>query len=232
MTVADVGANIFDICLFAFIVFIIIVVHRKRQSDPEFRARWDNMVDTLTSGSVNSQVVCPHCGQSGHIRTKHVRRKKGISGGKATAALLTGGVSMLGTGLSRKESRTQMHCGNCNMRWDAGDIPILMDTVRSRRRKVAAADSASPAEIPVADLSVAGEPRKQEALHDEEFLSEEEFQAEKIQMPQTEAIQATQTPRALAPAGWYSDAERPDGYRWWDGTAWGVRDTEFPPSSP
>ncbi len=32
-----------------------------------------------------------------------------------------------------------------------------------------------------------------------------------------------------APAGWYPDAERPGGWRWWDGVAWGERS---PPTSP
>ena len=77
---------------------------------------------------------CPHCNQrfealedmpdqltdcqtSGQVRTKDIKQKKGISGGKATAALLTGGVSMLATGLSRKEGCTQAHCVNCDSTW-------------------------------------------------------------------------------------------------------------------
>ena len=31
---------------------------------------------------------------------------------------------------------------------------------------------------------------------------------------------------ALPPAGWYDDSERPGHKRWWDGTAWGMRDDE------
>ena len=31
---------------------------------------------------------------------------------------------------------------------------------------------------------------------------------------------------AAAPAGWYDDSERPGRKRWWDGTAWGIRDDE------
>jgi hypothetical protein len=44
--------------------------------------------------------------------------EEGVSGGKATGAVLTGGVSMLATGLSRKEGTTEMSCGNCGTRWD------------------------------------------------------------------------------------------------------------------
>jgi hypothetical protein len=66
-------------------------------------AKRDQQV-TLAYGPVNPAMICPHCGVRGNVRTKFVDRKKGVSGGKATAAVLTGGVSMLATGLSRKES--------------------------------------------------------------------------------------------------------------------------------
>ncbi len=33
---------------------------------------------------------------------------------------------------------------------------------------------------------------------------------------------------ATAPEGWYDDSERPGHKRWWDGTAWGMRDDEHP----
>jgi hypothetical protein len=50
-----------------------------------------------------SRLVCPHCQTAGSVTARVVTRKKGVSGGKATGAVLTGGVSMLATGLSRKE---------------------------------------------------------------------------------------------------------------------------------
>jgi hypothetical protein len=46
-----------------------------------------------------------------------VSRKAGISGGKATGAILTGGLSLLATGLSRKERLTEAHCDNCGSTW-------------------------------------------------------------------------------------------------------------------
>jgi hypothetical protein len=49
-----------------------------------------------------------------------VKQKKGISGGKATAAVLTAGISILGTGLSRKEKVSEAHCNNCNVTWVMG----------------------------------------------------------------------------------------------------------------
>lgn len=69
-------------------------------------------------GAVNPILVCPHCQVKGHIRTKILNRKKGVSGGKATAALLTAGVSIWATGLSRKEKVTQAKCENCGSEWD------------------------------------------------------------------------------------------------------------------
>jgi hypothetical protein len=61
----------------------------------------------------NDRIVCAHCHRSGCIMTSIVERKVGVSGGKATAAILTGGVSLLATGLARKELATQIRCSNC-----------------------------------------------------------------------------------------------------------------------
>jgi hypothetical protein len=71
-----------------------------------------------TWGPRNPAMICPHCQTKGHIRTKIVERKKGVSGAKATGALLTGGISLLATGLSRKENPTQAHCDNCENTWE------------------------------------------------------------------------------------------------------------------
>ena len=68
-------------------------------------------------GSLNEAMMCPHCQTNGKIRTKHVVQKKGVSGGKAVAGILTGGISLLAVGLSRKEGVTQAHCDNCNNTW-------------------------------------------------------------------------------------------------------------------
>jgi hypothetical protein len=62
-------------------------------------------------------MICPHCQVKGQTRTKIVENKRGVSGGKATAAILTGGISLLATGLSRKEEATQARCGNCSNLW-------------------------------------------------------------------------------------------------------------------
>ena len=40
---------------------------------------------------------------------------------------------------------------------------------------------------------------------------------------------STPTPTAsAAPAGWYDDSTRPGHKRWWDGSAWGMTDDEYP----
>ena len=65
----------------------------------------------------SAAIVCPHCGMRGHVRTRRVKVKRGISGGKATGAVLTLGWSMLATGLSRKEALTRATCGNCRQTW-------------------------------------------------------------------------------------------------------------------
>lgn len=64
-----------------------------------------------------SQIVCPHCQVRGHVHCETVKSKQGISGGKATGAILTGGVSLFATGLSRKKKVTQAHCSNCQSTW-------------------------------------------------------------------------------------------------------------------
>jgi uncharacterized protein DUF4282 len=43
------------------------------------------------------------------------------------------------------------------------------------------------------------------------------------------AVDPVAEPAAAAtPEGWYDDSERPGHKRWWDGTAWGMRDDEHP----
>jgi transcription elongation factor Elf1 len=64
------------------------------------------------------EIICPLCQHKGKVTTRRVKRKRGISGGKATAACLTLGWSMLATGLARKEEATEARCGNCKQQWD------------------------------------------------------------------------------------------------------------------
>lgn len=63
--------------------------------------------------AMEKNMICPNCQTKGSVTTKKVKQKVGVSGGKATAALLTCGISLLGTGLSRKQEMTQANCSNC-----------------------------------------------------------------------------------------------------------------------
>ena len=82
---------------------------------------WDSLSEdekrTRTYGAINPKLVCLHCQEKGHVRTKSIDQKKGISGGKAAGAVLTAGVSTVFTGLSRHETNTQAYCDNCNTTW-------------------------------------------------------------------------------------------------------------------
>lgn len=68
-------------------------------------------------GALNTAMICPHCNTPGGVRTKSTKQKRGISGGKVTAAIFTAGASLMYTGLSRKERMTQAHCTRCNNTW-------------------------------------------------------------------------------------------------------------------
>lgn len=69
-------------------------------------------------GILNQFLICPHCQSKGTVRTKTVRRKKGVSGAKLTGAVFTMGASLFVTGFSRKENATQAFCENCESMWD------------------------------------------------------------------------------------------------------------------
>lgn len=73
--------------------------------------------EALGGYSISDQVVCQHCGKRGCVATIRLKAKKGVSGAKATGALLTGGLSILATGLSRKEWVTHAKCKNCDSQW-------------------------------------------------------------------------------------------------------------------
>jgi len=88
---------------------------------PDERNRYDaekkRKNDIAIHGQLKSAVTCPHCIEKGHVHMRAITKKEGISGGKATGAILTGGVSLLATGLSRKGSATIAQCTNCTVSW-------------------------------------------------------------------------------------------------------------------
>jgi len=71
-----------------------------------------------THGRSRPEIVCPQCQTKGSVSVESVKRKTGIHGGKATAALFTGGVSLLATGLSGHRATTRAHCNNCKSTWE------------------------------------------------------------------------------------------------------------------
>jgi hypothetical protein len=64
-----------------------------------------------------SNLICPHCTSKGTVSTTYATVKQGISGAKATGAVLTGGLSVIATGLSRKADVTKARCRQCGMTW-------------------------------------------------------------------------------------------------------------------
>lgn len=67
--------------------------------------------------AINKHLKCPHCASAGTVDTREVKAKQGVSGGKATGAVLTGGLSLFATGLSRKQKVTEMRCTKCKTVW-------------------------------------------------------------------------------------------------------------------
>ena len=106
--------------IFFFIVGVVIIGVIAVIFGPDDQKTDQNgltAMDKALHGAASAQHVCPHCQTRGKVMTKPISRKAGVSGGKATGALLTGGVSLLATGLSRKESVTEAHCKNCGSTW-------------------------------------------------------------------------------------------------------------------
>ena len=85
----------------------------KEELNPKPQPKWQKFV----GDTHNRSMICPHCGERGRVTTSRGKQKSGISGGKATAAIFTGGTSLLFTGLSRKHKVTKCHCHKCGARW-------------------------------------------------------------------------------------------------------------------
>ncbi|MGA3318647.1 MAG: hypothetical protein ABSC64_19700 [Candidatus Korobacteraceae bacterium] len=98
------------IFLVAIPVAVIIIYGYSRREETPYEKE-------IRLGRLNPELFCPHCQSKGFVRDKWVTQKAGISGGKATAAVLTGGLSLLAVGLSRKQQLTQAHCEKCGSTW-------------------------------------------------------------------------------------------------------------------
>ena len=120
--------SFFVVCI--VVAFWVSGIDSKKLSylNPEERKEYGR---SRLLGQIRPQIVCAHCQVRGGVRTIGIRKDVGISGKKATAAALTGGISVLATGLSRKELLTKAHCENCGSTWTYG---IFVELAISSRR--------------------------------------------------------------------------------------------------
>ena len=113
----------FLICGFIFLAILGFrqeAEKRANMSSDELQAYKDELqADSMrfAHGPLNDQMICPHCQKQGFVHTKKTSKKKGISGAKATGAVLTAGISVLATGLSKSEDCTEAFCENCKQTW-------------------------------------------------------------------------------------------------------------------
>ena len=63
----------------------------------------------------DSNLICPHCQEKGHVRTERIYVKKGNSDDKATGSISIFGIFGLVTG--RIIQMTKAHCSNCKSTW-------------------------------------------------------------------------------------------------------------------
>src|SRR4051812_6976138 len=85
------------------VVYMLLSRYYISVTTPEQRLR---DVQAQQHGHLNPKIVCPQCQTAGMVRLQSRTVKAGISGGKATAGILTGGASLLVTGLSSKTAVT------------------------------------------------------------------------------------------------------------------------------
>ena len=100
------------IALIVIVILIICIVKAKKPYNPEGLKKQQQQQQLA---SVN--MICPHCQTKGSVITQQVKKKVGVSGGKATAGILTCGLSLFAVGLSRKATITEAHCSNCDSTW-------------------------------------------------------------------------------------------------------------------
>ncbi len=97
--------------LLAFIIWFIYMWNKKSKYPQT------TQTTAVQKQNMTKNMICPHCNTKGSVTTKQVKKKVGISGGKAAVAVLTCGISMLGTGLSRKQQMTEASCSHCDAVW-------------------------------------------------------------------------------------------------------------------
>jgi len=109
------GELVAEVLLVIFAILVVgVLVYAFRTAEPY---KPGEARPVATKAGRDAQIICPHCQAKGSVTTRQVKLKRGISGGKAAGALLTGGLSVLAVGLSRKEGATQARCSNCGSVW-------------------------------------------------------------------------------------------------------------------
>jgi hypothetical protein len=68
-------------------------------------------------GTIKPHIVCPWCRRAGKVATHRVHAKVGYSAAKGVAAIMTQGVSLLFTGISKKKWVTMAKCFGCETEW-------------------------------------------------------------------------------------------------------------------
>jgi hypothetical protein len=69
-------------------------------------------------GAGDTEIICPHCRSQGLVTTKRVKIKvKGVSKGRVATAVVLSPITLLMTGISRKQVVTRATCGNCHTTW-------------------------------------------------------------------------------------------------------------------
>lgn len=89
-----------------------VVIYRNNYS-PEAKTA------QVSRAEAQKLIICQHCQQAGGVTVRNVQQKQGISGGKATSAVLTGGLSLVAVGLSKKGMVNELTCSKCKMTWHA-----------------------------------------------------------------------------------------------------------------
>jgi len=77
----------------------------------------DNKYTPIRTQNKSQNMICPYCQNKGTVSVYRDKVKNGISGGKLTGAILTGGLSLLATGLSRKTEVSKAQCSKCGAEW-------------------------------------------------------------------------------------------------------------------
>ena len=85
---------------------------RQQEAGPQ-----QSLFEVLTTGKHMANVICPHCQERGHVYQRSETQKTGFSTAKATFGILSGGLTIFGTGLAKKGRVRILECHNCGVAW-------------------------------------------------------------------------------------------------------------------